>query len=82
MLKSSYRLFVLLATLLATAVALSLALGPVSVSLHNIVNVVALSVGVDITLTPSLEQAQLIISQIRLPRALLEIGRASCRERV
>lgn len=74
MLNSSSRLFVLLGTLLAVAIALSLALGPVSINLQDLMMVLARSVGFDVISTPALEQAQLIVSQIRLPRALLGLA--------
>ncbi|WP_205340862.1 FecCD family ABC transporter permease [Denitrificimonas caeni] len=74
MLNTSYRLFVLLGTVLAVAIVLSLALGPVSISLQNLVMVLLRAVGFDVASTPALEQAQLIVSQIRLPRALLGLA--------
>ena len=74
MLNSSSRLFVLLATLLIVAIILSLSLGPVSIGLSNIGSVLWRAVGFEVASTPALEQAQLIISQIRLPRALLGLA--------
>ncbi|MDY7219323.1 iron chelate uptake ABC transporter family permease subunit [Denitrificimonas sp. JX-1] len=74
MLKSNSRLFVLLGMLLALALVLSLALGPVSIALQNIANVLWRSLGFTVVSTPALEQAQLIISQVRLPRALLGLS--------
>lgn len=71
---SSSRLFVLLGALLALAIALSLALGPVNVSLHNVLLVLVRSLGFEVTSTPAFEQAQLIVSQIRFPRALLGLA--------
>ncbi len=71
MLNSRYRLFVLLSVMLAVATALSLALGPVSISVQDLAKVLARNLGFAVTSTPALEQAQLIVSQIRLPRALL-----------
>lgn len=71
MLNSRYRLFVLLGVMLAVAAALSLALGPVSITVQDLAKVLARSLGLTVTSTPALEQAQLIVSQIRLPRALL-----------
>ena len=71
---SSSRLFVLLGGLLALAIALSLALGPVNVSLHNVLLVLVRSLGFEVTSTPAFEQAQLIVSQIRFPRALLGLA--------
>ena len=71
MLNNHFRLFMLLGALLAVAIALSLALGPVSISVQNLALVLVHSVGLDVSSTPALEQAQLIISQIRLPRVLL-----------
>ncbi len=71
MLNSRYRLFVLLGVMLAVATALSLALGPVSISVQDLAKVLARNLGFAVTSTPALEQAQLIVSQIRLPRALL-----------
>lgn len=71
MLNSRYRLFVLLGVMLAVAIALSLALGPVSISVQDLAKVLARNLGFAVTSTPALEQAQLIVSQIRLPRALL-----------
>ena len=72
--KSNSRLFVLLGMLLALALVLSLALGPVSIALQNIANVLWRSLGFTVVSTPALEQAQLIISQVRLPRALLGLS--------
>ncbi|HKM38584.1 MAG TPA: iron chelate uptake ABC transporter family permease subunit [Thiopseudomonas sp.] len=74
MLKTNSRLFVLLGMLLALALILSLALGPVSIALQNIANVLWRSLGFAVVSTPALEQAQLIISQVRLPRALLGLS--------
>ena len=74
MLNSSSRLFVLLGMLLTLAIVLSLALGPVSIGLPHIANVLWRSIGFSVTSTPALEQAQLIVSQIRLPRALLGLA--------
>ena len=71
---SSSRLFVLLGALLALAIALSLALGPVNVSLHNVLLLLVRSLGFEVTSTPAFEQAQLIVSQIRFPRALLGLA--------
>ena len=74
MLNNNYRLFVLLGMLLLVAVALSLALGPVSISLDNLAKVLGRNLGFHVDSTPALEQAQLIVSQIRLPRALLGLA--------
>ncbi|NLU13590.1 MAG: iron chelate uptake ABC transporter family permease subunit, partial [Gammaproteobacteria bacterium] len=74
MFNSSSKLFVLLTTLLIVAIILSLSLGPVSIGLSNIGSVLWRAVGFDVASTPALEQAQLIISQIRLPRALLGLA--------
>lgn len=74
MLNNSYRLFVPLGLMLALAVALSLALGPVSISLQDLAKVLLRSIGLDVASTPAVEQAQLIVSQIRLPRALLGLS--------
>lgn len=74
MLNSSSRLFVLLGALLSVAIVLSLALGPVSINIENLAIVLARSLGFDVVSTPALEQAQLIVSQIRLPRALLGLA--------
>ena len=71
---SSSRLFVLLGALLAVAIALSLALGPVSISLQNLLMVLVRCLGFEVSSTPALEQAQLIVSQIRFPRALLGLA--------
>lgn len=74
MFNSSSKLFVLLTTLLIVAIILSLSLGPVSIGLSNIGSVLWRAVGFEVASTPALEQAQLIISQIRLPRALLGLA--------
>src|SRR5690606_37029684 len=74
MLNSSSRLFVLLATLLIVAIILSLSLGPVSIGLSNIGSVLWRGIGFEVACTPALEHVQLIISQIRLPRALLGLA--------
>jgi len=74
MLSNSNRLFLMLASLLALAIVLSLALGPVSISLQDLARVLVRSMGFNVLNTPALEQAQLIVSQIRLPRALLGLA--------
>lgn len=60
--------------LLTLAIVLSLTLGPVNIDLQNIAQVLWRSVGFEVLSTPALEQAQLIVSQIRLPRALLGLA--------
>lgn len=60
--------------LLSLAIVLSLALGPVNIGLQNIAQVLWRRVGFEVVSTPALEQAQLIVSQIRLPRALLGLA--------
>lgn len=71
---SSSKLFVLLGALLAVALVLSLALGPVSIGVRDLASVVVQSLGFEGLSTESSEQAQLIVSQIRLPRALLGLA--------
>lgn len=71
---SSSKLFVLLGALLAVALVLSLALGPVSIGVRDLASVVVQSLGLEGLSTASSEQAQLIVSQIRLPRALLGLA--------
>ncbi len=71
---SSSKLFVVLGALLAVALVLSLALGPVSIGVRDLASVVVQSLGFEGLSTASSEQAQLIVSQIRLPRALLGLA--------
>lgn len=74
MLKSHYKVFTLLGVLLAVAFTLSLALGPVNVSLHHTVMALVRSLGVEVGQGPAVDQAQLIVGHIRLPRALLGLA--------
>ena len=74
MLNNRNTLFLMLGALLTVAIALSLALGPVSISLQDLGRVLVRTLGFEVTSTPALEQAQLIVRQIRLPRALLGLA--------
>lgn len=74
MLNNRNTLFLMLGALLTVAMALSLALGPVSISLQYLSRVLVRTLGFEVTSTPALEQTQLTVRQIRLPRALLGLA--------
>ncbi|SDW05276.1 iron complex transport system permease protein [Pseudomonas kuykendallii] len=69
----SRRLLIFLGVLLVLAIWLSLALGPVSLPLLDTLRAALRMVGLPVT-AAGLEQAELILGQIRLPRTLLGLA--------
>ncbi len=71
---STRPLFIALGLLLVLVLWLSLALGPVSLPLGDTLRAALRLLGLPLTADASLQQAELILSQIRMPRTLLGLA--------
>lgn len=71
---STRPLFIVLGLLLVLVLWLSLALGPVSLPLGDTMRAALRLLGLPLTADASLQQAELILSQIRMPRTLLGLA--------
>ncbi len=71
---STRPLFIALGLLLVLVLWLSLALGPVSLPLGDTMRAALRLLGLPLTADASLQQAELILSQIRMPRTLLGLA--------
>ncbi|CAM3248633.1 putative hemin ABC transporter permease protein [Ectopseudomonas mendocina] len=71
---STRPLFVALGLLLVLALWLSLALGPVSLPLGDTLSATLRLLGLPVTADASVQQAELILAQIRMPRTLLGLA--------
>lgn len=71
---STRPLFIALGLLLVLALWLSLALGPVSLPLGDTLSATLRLLGLPVTADASVQQAELILAQIRMPRTLLGLA--------
>ncbi|TRO34736.1 iron ABC transporter permease [Pseudomonas sp. ALS1131] len=71
---STRPLFIALGLLLVLALWLSLALGPVSLPLGDTLSATVRLLGLPVTADASVQQAELILAQIRMPRTLLGLA--------